>query len=46
MRQKPETHGVSYDGPEDAKQVDLVGPGEEPRQVWIATDLAHEEDEL
>ena len=33
MRQKPETPGVSYDGPEDAKQVDLAQQGEEPRKV-------------
>ena len=46
VRQKPKAPGVSYDGPEDAKQVDLAGLGEEPRQVWIATDLAHEEEEL
>ena len=46
MRQKPETPGVSYDGPEDAKQVDLANLGEEPKLVWIATDLAHEEEEL
>ena len=44
MRQKPKTPGVSYNGPEDAKQVDLAGPGEEPRQVWIATDLAQDEE--
>ena len=30
MHQKPETLGVSYDGPEDAKQVDLANLGEEP----------------
>ena len=46
MRQKPETPGVSYDGPEDAKQVDLANLGEEPKLVWIATNLAHKEEEL
>ena len=46
VRQKSETPGVSYDGPEDAKQVDLAKPNEEPRLVWIATDLAHDEEEL
>ena len=46
VRQKPETPGVSYDGPEDAKQIDLAKPGEEPKQVWIATDLAQDEEEL
>ena len=44
--QKPETPGVSYDGPEDAKQVDLSRSREEPRLVWIATNLAQDEDEL
>ena len=38
-REKPETPGISYDGPEDAKKVDIAEPGEEPRLVWIATDL-------
>ncbi len=47
VRQKPETPRVSYDGPEDAtKQVDLASPSEEPRMVWIATDLAPDEEEL
>ena len=44
--QKLETPGVSYDGLEDAKQVDLANLGEEPKLVWIATDLAHEEEQL
>ena len=38
MRQKPEEPGLSYDGPEDAKQVDIAEPGTEPRKVWIATE--------
>ena len=45
-RQKPKTPGVSYDGPEDAKKIDLAEPGEEPRLTWIATDLSQEEEEL
>ena len=45
-REKPETFGVSYDGPEDAKKVDLADPGETQRPVWIATDLLVEEEEL
>lgn len=44
--EKPETPGVSYDGPEDAKKIDLAEPGEEPRPAWIATDLTPEEEEL
>ena len=36
---KPEVPGVLYDGPEDAKKIDLAEPGEEPRPAWIATDL-------
>lgn len=40
VRQKPETPGVSYDGLEDSKQVDLAVPGEVPKMVNIATDLA------
>ena len=39
-REKPTTMGQSYEGPEDAKQVDLAANGEEPRLVWIATDLS------
>ena len=45
-QQKPKTPGVSYDGPEDAKKIDLAEPGEEPRLTWIATDLSQEEEEL
>ena len=36
-RVKPEQLGESYDGPEDAKKVDLANPGEEPRPIYIAT---------
>ena len=36
----------SYEGPEDAKQVDLAANGEEPRLVWIATDLSQTEEAL
>lgn len=46
MRQKPEESRLSYDGPEDAKQVDITEPGTEPRKVWIATDLTPDEEEL
>ena len=46
MREKPEEPGVSYDGPEDAKQVDIAQPGTEPRKVWIAMDLTLDEEEL
>ena len=31
--------GESYDGPEQAKQVDIAEPGMEPKMVWIAMDL-------
>lgn len=46
MRQKPEEPGMSYDGPEDAKQVDIAESRMEPRKVWIATNLAPDEEEL
>ena len=46
MRQKPETPGISYDGPEDAKQINLADQGQEQRMVWIATDLAPDEEQL
>lgn len=46
MRQKPEEPGFSYDGPEDAKQLDIAEPRTEPRKVWIATDLKPDEEEL
>ena len=46
-RQKPEMPGVSYDGLEDAKKIDLAKPREEPRPTWIATtNLSQEEEEL
>ncbi|MCO5581469.1 hypothetical protein L7F22_035354 [Adiantum nelumboides] len=38
--------GESYDGPEQAKQVDIAEQGEEPKLVWIATDLTIEEETL
>ena len=44
-RQKPKTLGVLYEGPKDAKQIDLANPGEEPRHVWIATNLSAEEEQ-
>ena len=46
MRQKPDSLGVSYDGPEDSKQVNLVEEGEEPRMVNIAKDLSPDKEEL
>ena len=46
MRQKPDTPGISYDGPEDAKQINLANKGEEPRHVWIATDLSLDKETL
>ena len=35
----PLEEGESYEGPEDAKQVDLAWEGEESKKVWIATNL-------
>ena len=43
-RTKPQA-GVSYDGPEDTKRVDLAEPGEDLLPVYIATDLTSEEEE-
>ena len=37
--QQPIT-GVSYEGPKDAKKIDLTGPNEDAKPVYIATDLA------
>ena len=45
QRVKPQQQGESYDGPEDAKRVDLANPGEEPRPVYIAMDLLPEKEE-
>ena len=45
-REKPKQMGESYDGPEDAKRVDLALPREEPRLVYIAEDLKPQEEEL
>ena len=36
----------SYDGPKDAKKIDLARPGEDPKPVYIAMDLLPEEEEL
>ena len=38
---EPREHG-SYDGPENAKKIDLALDGEDPKPVYIATDLSHE----
>ena len=46
QRTKIKEAGESYDGPEDSKKVDLAKPGEEPRLVYIATDLTQEEEDL
>ena len=45
-RQKPLEEGESYEGPKDAKQVDLAQEGEEPKKVWIATDLTPDKETL
>ena len=37
---KPKTSQVSYHGTKDAKQMNLARQGEEPRCVWIATNIA------
>ena len=34
----------SYDGPEDAKKIDIAEPGKESRPMYIATDLTPEEE--
>ena len=34
-----ETPGQSYDGPENAKRIDLAEEGEDPRPAYIANDL-------
>ena len=45
-RKKPTEKGESYEGPKDAKQVDLALEGEEPNKVWIAIDLTPDEETL
>ena len=37
--------GKSYDGPENAKKIDLADEGQEPRPAYIATDLEPAEEE-
>ena len=34
----------SYDGPEDAKKIDIAEPGKESRSMYIATNLTSEEE--
>ena len=41
-----EEPGQSYDGPENAKKIDLAEEGEDPRPAYIANDLLPEEEEL
>ena len=47
--QKPDTEkvvvGVSYDGQEEAKKIDLAQPGEEAKPAYILADLTIEEEE-
>ena len=43
-RQQPVT-GISYEGPEDAKKIDLSGPNEDEKLVYIATDLEPTEEQ-
>ena len=38
--------GKSYDGPENAKRIDLAELGEEPKPAYIASDLSYEEETL
>ena len=38
--------GESYDGPENAKKINLANEGEEPKPAYIATDLDPEEEAL
>lgn len=38
------TRGISYDGFEDTKKIDLAKLGEDPKIMYIATDLDHEEE--
>jgi len=47
-KRTPSIHNVSgYDGPAEVKEVDLASLGEDPKPVFIATDLSHlEEQEL
>ena len=46
-RQPTRQKGELYNGPEQAKQVDLAEPGQESKMVWIAIDLeTHEETKM
>ena len=45
-REKPQQLGESYDGPEDAKRLDLALPREEPHPMYITMDLEPQEEEL
>ena len=46
QRDKPTNLGESYDGPEEVKQVDLAQLGQDPKPVYIATNLQPQEEEL
>ena len=45
-RERPTNLGESYDGPEEVKHIDLAQPREEPKPVYIATNLQPQEEEL
>ena len=46
QRDRPTNPGESYDGPKEVKQVDLAQPGQDPKPVYIATNLQPQEEEL
>ena len=37
--ERPTNPGESYDGPKEVKHIDLAQPGEDPKPVYIATNL-------
>ena len=43
---KPTNLGESYDSPKEVKHIDLAQPSEEPKLVYIATNLQPLEEEL
>ena len=45
-RDRPTNLREFYDGPEEVKQIDLAQPWEEPKPVYIATNLQPQEEEL
>ena len=45
-KREPQNPDESCDGPENSKQVNLAGENEEPKHVWVASELDEQEEKM